>query len=74
MEIANRENNIDRALLQLLMMACKEDKDEKALEICGLFRQKRTLDMAVKVAVKYERTVLAGKIGESRDTMELEED
>ncbi|KAF8544478.1 hypothetical protein BDD12DRAFT_772341 [Trichophaea hybrida] len=75
MEISNRENNIDRALLQLLMMACKEeDKGERALEICGLFRQKRTLDMAVKVAVKYERTVLAGKIGELRDSMELEED
>ncbi|KAA8894235.1 WD40-repeat-containing domain protein [Sphaerosporella brunnea] len=74
-EIVDRENKIDRALLQLLMMACKEeDQGAKALEICGLFTQKRTLDMAVKVAIKYERSVLAGKIGELRDKMEMEED
>jgi chromosome transmission fidelity protein 4 len=75
LEIVDRENMIDRALLQLLMVACKEeDQGAKALEICGLFTQKRTLDMAVKVAVKYERSVLAGKIGELRDKMEMEED
>jgi chromosome transmission fidelity protein 4 len=75
LEIVDRENKIDRALLQLLMLACKEeDQGAKALEICGLFTQKRTLDMAVKVAVKYERSVLAGKIGELRDRMEMEED
>jgi chromosome transmission fidelity protein 4 len=75
LEIVDRENKIDRALLQLLMMTCKEEEQgAKALEICGLFSQKRTLDMAVKVAVKYERPVLAGKIGELRDKMETEED
>ena len=74
LDISNRENNIDRALLQLLMMACKEEEQgAKALEICGLFRQRRTLDMAVKVAVKYERSVLASKIGELRDAMDLED-
>jgi len=73
LEIIDRENGIDRALLQLLMMACKEeDQGAKALEICGLFRQKRTLDMAVKVAVKYDRSVLAGKIGELRNSLEME--
>jgi len=74
LDISNRENNIDRALLQLLMMACKEEEQgAKALEICGLFRQRRALDMAVKVAVKYERSVLARKIGELRDVMDLED-
>ncbi|KAI5796779.1 WD40-repeat-containing domain protein [Pyronema domesticum] len=64
-DIANKENSIDRALIQLLMLACKEeDQNEKALEICGLFRQKRSLEMAVKVALKYDKGVLAGKIQE----------
>lgn len=72
MEIVDRENGIDRALLQLLMIACKEeDQGAKALEICGLFRQKRTLDMAVKVAIKYDRSVLAGKIGDLRNKLEM---
>ncbi|TGZ83268.1 WD40 repeat-like protein [Ascodesmis nigricans] len=73
--IAKGENGIDRALLQLLMLACKDEAmGERALEICGLFKQKRTLDMAVKVALKYERTVLAGKIAELRDEMDMEEE
>jgi len=79
MEIVERENGIDRALLQLLMMACKEeDQAAKALEICGLFAQKRTLDMAIKVATKYDRSVLARRIGDLRNSlvmeMEMEED
>ncbi|KAL7270941.1 DNA polymerase alpha accessory factor Mcl1 [Rhizina undulata] len=75
LEMARRENNIDKTLIQLLMLECKdENRGAKALELCGLFRQKRSLDMAVKVAVKYNRTVLAQKIGELRDRMEMEED
>lgn len=74
MAMAKRENAIDKALLQLLILECKEeDHGEKALEICGLFRQRRTLDMAIKAAVKYEQAVLAEKIGELRDAMELED-
>ena len=74
-EMSQRENTIDRALLQLLMLTCKEeDHGAKALEVCGLFRQRRTLEIAVKVALKYERTVLARKIGELRDEMEMEEE
>ena len=73
--MAKRDNNIDKTLIQLLVLECKEeDRGAKALEICGLFRQKRSLDMAIKVAVKYNRTVLAQKIGELRDRMEMEED
>lgn len=73
--IAKRENAIDRALLQLLMLACKDEAmGARALEICGLFKQRRTLEMAGKVALKYERTMLAGKIAELRDEMEVEDD
>lgn len=70
-EISNRENNIDRALLQLMMLVCREDgQGAKALDICGLFTQKRTLDMASKVAQKYDHQVLAGKIEELRNEMD----
>lgn len=72
-EIVNRRNNVDRALLQLVIKACiEEDQAAKALEICGLFTQRRSLDLAARAAIKYNRQVLADKIGELRDQMESE--
>ena len=61
------------------MLACKDDASAgdggaRALEICSLFCQWRTLDMAVKVAVKYERRALADKISLLRDSIDIEED
>lgn len=74
-EITKRKNTIDKTLLQLLGMECQEeDHGARALEICGLFRQPRTLDMAVKVAVRFGRTLLAGKIVELRDQMDMDMD
>lgn len=68
---SQKENAIDKALLQLLAIECRDDRGEKALELCGLFTQpRRTLDLAVKIAVKYGRGVLAGKIGELREDLE----
>jgi chromosome transmission fidelity protein 4 len=56
-------------------MECQDDdRGAKALEICGLFRQKRTLELAVKVAVRYGKLVLAEKIGELRGNMEMDLD
>lgn len=72
---AQRENAIDKALLQLLAIECRDDHGEKALELCGLFRQPgRTLDLAVKIAVKYGRGVLAEKIGKLRESLDLDMD
>lgn len=74
MELGKLENAVDKALIQLLALACREDdKGERALEICSLFRQKRSWDLAIKVALKYDRMVLAEKIGERRDEMDLDE-
>jgi len=68
-------NAIDKTLLQLLGLECQsEDYGPKALEICGLFRQRRTLELAIKVAVRFNQGVLAEKIGELRDRMEVEEE
>lgn len=74
MEMVKRENIIDKTLIQLLGLECQdEDHGAKALEVCGLFRQRRTLDLAIKVAVRFGRTVLAEKIGELRDETEVDE-
>ena len=69
---AQYENAIDKALLWLLAIECGNDHGEKALELCGLFRQPRTLDSAVKIAVKYQRGVLAEKIGKLRENSDLD--
>lgn len=72
---AERENAIDKALLQLLAIECRDDHGEKALELCGLFsRPERTLDLAIKVAMNYHRGVLAGKIGQLREELAMEID
>lgn len=73
-ELARKEVGLDKILLQMLALECRdEDKGSKALEIVGLMRQSRTLDMAVKVAVKYERTTLAEKISQLRTEMDLDD-
>ncbi|KAI5787149.1 WD40-repeat-containing domain protein [Geopyxis carbonaria] len=72
-QMAARETAIDRALVQLLMGACKDEKaGAKALEICGLFRMKRSLELAVKVALRYGQGVLAERIVQLRDEMEVD--
>ncbi|KAH8147278.1 uncharacterized protein LAJ45_08756 [Morchella importuna] len=74
-ELVRCENIIDKTLLQLVAMECQDnDRGAKALEICGLFRQKRTLELAVKVAVRYGKLVLAEKIGELMGNMEMDLD
>ncbi|KAF3902020.1 hypothetical protein AA313_de0204458 [Arthrobotrys entomopaga] len=70
-EVARRNISIDKTLLQMLALECKEEeKRSKCLEIVGLMRQPRTLDMAMKVAEKYERHQLVQKIEEMRNQME----
>ncbi|KAK6528701.1 hypothetical protein TWF694_003943 [Orbilia ellipsospora] len=70
-EVARRNISIDKILLQMLALECKEEeKRSKCLEIVGLMRQPRTLDMAMKVAEKYERHQLVQKIEEMRNQME----
>lgn len=62
------EVRIDRALLQLLGLECLvgEDRGMKALEIVTLMRDAngKMLDLASKVATRYNREMLAEKIRE----------
>ena len=72
-DLGKREMAIDRLLVQMLAIECKdEDRGDRALEIVGLMRQRRTLDMAIQVAGKYDRTLLAEKIAKLKDRMEIE--
>lgn len=67
-ELSRREVEVDKALLQLLNVECREGEERgmKALEIVGLMRDRsgRMLDAAGKVAGRHSRTVLQEKISE----------
>jgi chromosome transmission fidelity protein 4 len=67
-ELAKKQLDVDKSLLQLLAVECREGEERgmKALEIVGLMgdRSGKMLDAAVKVARRYGRDVLAGKIVE----------
>ncbi|EOD42860.1 putative chromosome segregation protein [Neofusicoccum parvum UCRNP2] len=66
--LARRELDVDKALLQLLAAECREGEERgmKALEIVGLMRDRsgKMLDAAAKIAARFGRDVLRGKIEE----------
>lgn len=67
-ELTRREIEVDKSLLQLLNVECREGEERgmKALEIVGLLRDRggKMIEAAGKVAGRYGRTVLQEKIGE----------
>ena len=67
-ELSRREVEVNKSLLQLLNVECREGEDRgmKALEIVGLMRDPsgKMVEAAGKVAGRYGRTVLQEKIGE----------
>lgn len=67
-ELSRREIEVDKTLLQLLNLECREGEDRgmKALEIVGLMKDQsgKMIEAAGKVAGRYGRTVLQEKIGE----------
>lgn len=79
-ELARKEIEVDKVLLQLLAVECREgeEKGMKALEIVGLMRDRggRMLDAAGKVAGRFGRGVLEEKIRElaERRLMGVEDD
>ena len=79
-ELSRREIEVDKALLQLLNVECREGEERgmKALEIVGLMRDRggKMVEAAGKVAGRYGRTVLQEKIGKlaERRLMGVEED
>lgn len=79
-ELSRREIEVDKALLQLLNVECREGEERgmKALEIVGLMRDRggKMVEAAGKVAGRYGRNVLQEKIGElaERRLMGVEDD
>ena len=63
-ELSRKETEIDRTLLPLIQIACKEEKGSKALELVKLLRKQASLEYAGKIAVKYGLKNVADKIGE----------
>ena len=65
-ELSKKELEVDKALLQLLNVECREGEERgmKALELVGLMRDRsgRMVEAAGKVAGRYGRTVLQEKI------------
>lgn len=66
-ELTRREIEIDKVLLQLLNVECREGEERgmKALELVSLMRDRsgKMMEAAGKVASRYGRTVLQEKIG-----------
>lgn len=67
-ELSRREVEVDKALLQLLNVECREGEERgmKGLEIVNLMRDRsgKMVDAAGKVSGRYGRTVLQEKIRE----------
>ena len=67
-ELSQREIEVDKVLLQLLNVECREGEERgmKALEIVGLMKDRsgKMIEAAGKVAGRYGRTVLQEKISE----------
>lgn len=66
--LSRMELDIDKTLLQLLAVECREGEDRgmRALELVELMRDRtgRMMEAAGKVAERYNRTILAEKIRE----------
>jgi chromosome transmission fidelity protein 4 len=77
-ELSRKEVDVDKVLLQLLAVECREGEERgmKALEIVGLMRDKsgRMLEAAMKVANRYGRSVLEEKIRELGEQRMMEAD
>jgi chromosome transmission fidelity protein 4 len=64
LELSRRETEIDRILLPLIQIACKDEKASKALELVRLLRKRVSLEYTGKIAVKYGLKNVADKICE----------
>lgn len=74
-ELRRRELEVDKALLQLLNVECREGEHRgmKALELVGLLKDRSgtMIEAAGKVAVRYGRSVLQEKIAEVAESRML---
>lgn len=70
-EVSQLERNMDRSILQLLNLACKNEQDARALDLCEMLQTTNSFDAAVKIAGHHNRINLAERISRiSEDAME----
>ena len=63
-EIAKRELALDKEIIQIIQMACKADKLQRAMDAAALLHHTASFDMAIKVADFY-------KLGGLQDKLQL---
>lgn len=77
-DISQREVNLDKELIQLIQLACKSDKQQRALDAAALLHHVQSFDMAIKVVAFYHLVGLQEKIttlkNERMGTDRLEEE
>jgi chromosome transmission fidelity protein 4 len=79
-EVVRKEMEVDKILLQMLAVECREGEERgmKALELVELMKDRsgKMLEAAVKVAQRYDRSVLEEKIREvgNRRLMGIDDD
>ncbi|KAE8551998.1 hypothetical protein EYB25_005889 [Talaromyces marneffei] len=79
-ELARREVEIDKILLQMLAVECREGEERgmKALELVGMLQDRsgKMIEAAVKIAHRFNRSILEDKIRDlgERRLMGMEED
>ena len=67
---AGVDQNADKALLQLIQLACKSDKMKKAVDGARELRSGRTLDAAVKIAQYFGLASIVDRMQGLRDYVE----
>ncbi|KAI8374673.1 WD40-repeat-containing domain protein [Radiomyces spectabilis] len=61
-EFNKADVEMDKALLQLIQLACKADKTQRALDLVATLHMTRSIDAAIKIASFHRLTSLAEKI------------
>ena len=64
---AVHEHESDKALLQLIQLACKSDKHLKVLDAAKELHSSRTLDAALQIAAFFHLSSLVDRMGSLRD-------
>jgi len=66
-ETSRKELSIDKILLQLVQIACREDRNAQALDLASLLRRTTSVDAAIKIATHHNQNTLAEKMHLLRD-------
>ncbi|KAI9313959.1 WD40-repeat-containing domain protein [Dichotomocladium elegans] len=58
---------MDKTLLQLIQMACKDDKQQRVLDLTYALHMSRSIDAAIKIATHHKLSLLAEKITQIKE-------